>query len=377
MLEKNNTFCFICCIGNGVSFRFDSTNREIAKNYSKKIYNEYNCIEAFIIYHLFFSVGFTVTGLGLLNKYLCHHNTTLHHPYFIWQVIISPVNAINVALKKLLTSMSVAKKKIPRALHIYRASFTEMYLKTLMQYISDDNNNYEGQQRQNILEKMIRTNWTEEMNSKKLLVPPDNIVVAVLQTYPLYFLQLKLNGTDPMKSKNFLDCGVSLHTFWDDINTSLKLPGKTTYKLPKCWDLFRNFKYILSGEFIWEYTGLPDTPIRKQTKKRKKESSESSSTSTSDDDSDEQAHQQHLTEIEEHLKIAYGHSRELKQLCERIETPQKNKLLELVNNLNEEIENRILPVLRNDKHFSSPLKVHQAAAYATIPPIISLLELEE
>ena len=125
-------------------FNIRTRMSNLPKSISKELFRTYNCIEAFVIFHLFFSVSFTKESLEQLNQYICHNDNNLHHPYFIWQVIILPVNSICATLGQLLVSKQLTGEKKTRALHIYRTSFTQMYLQILIKYYNSNSDYYEG-----------------------------------------------------------------------------------------------------------------------------------------------------------------------------------------------------------------------------------------
>jgi hypothetical protein len=209
-------------------------------------------------------VGFVETGLELLNEYLCHVDVTMHEPYFISQVIIAPVNSILHHIGVLLKGIEKQQKKVARALHIYRTEFTMMYLRILIRYGNRTPDDYTGKEKQINLNNMMDHDWLSLLKVRKLVVPPDNFVVAILQTLPLYFKSLKNEGTEPTGTETpFLSETVTINTkCWQNMKSNLALHEDHPFVFPDCWDVFKHFHLILKGDYIWEYADWPNNQVK-------------------------------------------------------------------------------------------------------------------
>jgi hypothetical protein len=227
--------------------------------------------EIYVLYWLFFAVGFTEEGMAALHDLISTGNRDFSDPVFWFSYLISPVNTITAEIQKMLPKVVTITFRSPtnrKAYQLWRYKIAMSYIKIIVAFGDPVNLDKEhmNEKTQPFLHAMVsnkkygRLQYETEQTTKNNYV--DGLTRAFLISFPekfkdwadgtiwRYTPKQKIPLEDSLVDTSNEPCDVKIdpNNVWKAFKASGVFESNANYDVPSSWDPYKLFCLMNKGD---------------------------------------------------------------------------------------------------------------------------------
>jgi hypothetical protein len=282
----------------GKTMHYAPSSQRYKSDLPREQYEYWKRPEIFVIYWLFFAVGFTEEGMEALHDLISTRFQDFNDPVFWLNYIISPVNTITEDIKRMLPSCVNVTFRAPinrKAHQLWRYKTALSYIKTIVEFGDQGklNKTQMNSTKQPYLHALVSSKKfgkfkyeTESSDKKSKNNYVDGFLRAFLISFPEKFkdwADKTINAVDPdasadatregMVDKSAKPCQVQLdaRVVWGSYRPAGVFASEANYDIPTNWDAYHVFNLINRGHPVL-------TPFTTETLKKIKDENQNENT---------------------------------------------------------------------------------------------------